>query len=323
MSEAPLIYCYPYTDVGNTYINKNVELWRSLGCVVRRAPGDLWRDRGLARARKTVVLNWYEDWMLGGARPRWISLMIALALLALIRLASPNVVWVRHNFKPHDLAVPHWTNRVLAWALSKVARAVVTHRPVAGLASVVVPHSLVQDGAGSAGRERDIEFLCFGVVRRYKALDVLLRAWPQDRPLLILGKSNDAALSAELLAIIAERGLRVRWENRFIPDDELNDALLRTRYVVLAHEDKSMIVSGAFYHAIACGANVLIREGEFARYNAGIHSFVDTFNMQTLAQKMLELPYVAPDAVVREAQRSYGDDVCRQSWARLFNGRLR
>jgi hypothetical protein len=114
----------------------------------------------------------------------------------------------------------------------------------------------------------------------------------------------------------------VHWDNRFIPDQELNDALLRTQYVVLAHEDKSMIVSGAFYHAIACGANVLIRDGEFAHYNAAIHSFVSTFDMQTLAQKIAELPYVAPESVVREAQRSYGDDVCRVSWAKLFNRRL-
>lgn len=319
MSAVPLIYCYPYTDVGNTYINKNVDLWRSLGCEVRRCPGDLWRDRSLPRARKTVVLNWYEDWMLGGSRPRWISLMIALALLLWVRVATANIIWVRHNFKPHDLARPHWANQLLAWVLGKTARVVVTHRPVPGLASVVVPHSLVQDGAGSGQHERDIEFLCFGVVRRYKALDTLLQAWPPERPLLILGKSNDAELTAGLQAIIAERGLRVRWENRFIPDQELNDALLRTKYVVLAHEDKSMIVSGAFYHAIACGANVLIREGEFARYNAGIHSFVGTFDMQTLAQNMLDLSYVAPEAVVQEAQRTYGDDVCRQSWARLFS----
>jgi glycosyltransferase involved in cell wall biosynthesis len=315
-SDGDVIYCYPYTDVGNTYINKNVTLWRSLGRAVR-STRELWRDRKLARDRKTIVLNWYEDWMLGGSRPQIVSLTIALAMLGFFWLSSSNIIWVRHNFKPHDLARPRPANRVLAWALGKLARTIVTHRPVSGLTSTVVPHSLVQDG-GALDAQRDIEFLCFGVVRRYKALDVLLQAWPVERPLVILGKSNDAELTAALQAIIAERGLQVRWENRFIPDDELNDALLRTRYVVLAHEDKSMIVSGAFYHAIACGANILIRAGQFADYNAGIHPFVTTFHMEQLAQDIQQLRYVAPEQVVAAAQQHYGDDICLQSWARLF-----
>lgn len=312
-----IIYCYPYTNIGNAYINKNVALWRSLGCTVRAFPGGLWPDRRLPRARKTVVLNWYEDWMLGGTRPQWVSLAFALSLLLLFRVSAANMIWVRHNFKPHEQVRPRWSNRILAWALGRLADTVVTHRPVAQLASTVVPHTLVQDGA-DLGAERDIEFLCFGLVRRYKALDVLLQAWPQERALVIMGKSSDVELTASLNAIIAARGLNVRWENRYIPDQELNEALLRTKYVVLAHEDKSMIVSGAFYHAIACGANVLIRAGQFADYNAGLHSFVSTFTMETLAQDMQRLHYVAPQAVQAEAQRSYGDEVCRLSWAKIF-----
>jgi hypothetical protein len=315
-SDGEVIYCYPYTDVGNTYINKNVALWRSMGRAVR-STGELWRDRKLARARKTVVLNWYEDWMLGGSRPQVVSLAVALAMLVFFRLSSANIIWVRHNFKPHDLAQPRLANRVLAWALGKVARTVVTHRPVPGLASTVVPHSLVQEG-GALDAVRDIEFLCFGVVRRYKALDALLSAWPVERSLVILGKSNDVELTAALHAIIAERSLQVRWENRFIPDEELNAALLRTRYVVLAHEDKSMIVSGAFYHAIACGANILIRAGQFADYNAAIHPFVTRFHLETLAADIAQLRPVAPAEVAAAAWRHYGDDTCLQSWARLL-----
>lgn len=319
MSKAPVIYCYPFIDVGNTYINKNVALWRSLGFVVKSCPKDLWHDIQLPRSSKVIVLNWYEDWMLGGTRPRLISLMLAVALLFFFWLTAANIIWVRHNFKPHDLDKPRLTNFILAFFLGRLAKTIVTHRPVSALRSTVVPHSLVLDMV-AAGKVRDIEFLCFGVVRKYKALDTLLQAWPVECSLVIMGKSSDQELTNRLNGIIAERQLNVRWENRFIPDDELNDALCRTRCVVLAHEDKSMIVSGAFYHAIACGANILIRAGEFADYNAKVHSFVRTFEMDRLREDIANMEYVAPEDVIKEAKRNYGDEICSQSWAKIFNG---
>lgn len=315
MNEKPVIYCYPIK--ANAYIAKSINLWQSMGYNVRSCWKDLWRDRRAPRRDKIVILNWYEDWMFQSSRPKVLSLVWACALVLYFRVASSGIIWVRHNFKSHvagRVSIPH---RILIALLKATARRTVTHRPVAQFGSVVIPHPLVVLPEHVAP-ERDIEFLWFGMVRRYKALDQLLQIWPAERRLLILGRSDEAQLTAELQAIIASRKLNVDWQDRYIPDDELNEVLSRTKYVVMSHEDQSMIVSGVFYHAIAQGANILIRDSEFARATSAMHDFVHVYEDVTLADAMVQLQHTPPQRVVAAARQAYGDEPCRSAWETLF-----
>jgi glycosyltransferase involved in cell wall biosynthesis len=193
---------------------------------------------------------------------------------------------------------------------------VITHRPVPSIGSSVIPHPLVIDPVHEPQGTRDIEFLWFGMVREYKGLENLLRLWPGDQPLLMLGKSQDPALSARLRGIIATRNLaRVVWQDRFIPDEELNALLRRARFVVLAHDDQTIIVSGAFYHAIACGANVIVRDSEFGRFAAGQHGYAHLVDLADLQASLARLDYVPPARIQHDAARLYGDWACRIAWS--------
>jgi glycosyltransferase involved in cell wall biosynthesis len=316
MSEARHIYCYPFTDVGNSYINKNIELWRSMGYHVSACPGGVLRDWRVPRARKTIILNWYEDWMLRSRRRPLLSLLWAALLLGLFALSASNLIWVRHNHHPHDTFARSRARRILVFLLGKAASSVITHRAVPGIDSRVIPHPLVIDPAHAATAARDIEFLWFGMVREYKGLENLLRLWPGRKPLLMFGKSADPALSARLRGVIAGRGLaHVAWHDRFIPDDELNQLLRRARFVVLAHDDQTIIVSGAFYHAIACGANVIVRDSDFGRHAAGLHSYAHLVDLADLEAGLAGLGYVASAYIQEDAARLYGDGACRAAWA--------
>jgi hypothetical protein len=316
MNAAKHIYCYPFTDVGNSYINKNVELWRSMGYVVGACPDALLRDWRVPRARKVIVLNWYEDWMLRARRSPLLSLAWAALLLAVFVVSAKNLVWVRHNHQPHDAKNRSAARSILVFLLARAANTVITHRAVPGIDSRVIPHPLVIDPAHAATATRDIEFLWFGMVREYKGLENLLRLWPGPKPLLMFGKSADPALSARLRGVIAGRGLaHVAWHDRFIPDDELNLLLRRARFVVLAHDDQTIIVSGAFYHAIACGANVIVRDSDFGRYAAGQHSYAHLVDLANLEAGLAGLGYVPSAHIQHDATRLYGDGACRAAWA--------
>ena len=318
MNDSKYIYCYPFTDVGNSYINKTIRIWQSMGHVVKACPDGLITDWRLPRAHKTIVLNWYEDWMLRSKRPAWLNLLWSLALLSMFSLSARNIIWIRHNYQSHDTQGRSITRRVLIFFLTRVASSVVTHRPVKDIASIVVPHPLVINPANLSTAERDIDFLWFGMVREYKRLDALLSDWPADRKLLLLGKASDKSLSKRLLKIIDDRQLKAEWQDRFIPDDELNHYLSRTKFVVLSHDDQSIIVSGAFYHAIASGANVVVRKSEFGSFAANQHHYVHLVDLSPMNTELDHLNYVPASTVKRDATIHYGDVECCTAWAKVI-----
>jgi glycosyltransferase involved in cell wall biosynthesis len=248
-----------------------------------------------------------------------ISLLWALLLLGVFATSAKTLVWVRHNYQPHDSQVRSLAHRVLVFLLGKAASSIITHRPVANIASDVIPHPLVIDPLRQSPTARDVEFVWFGMVREYKGLENLLRLWPSDKSLLMLGQSHDPALSARLHGIIAERGLvNVVWHDRFIPDDELNQVLRRAKFAVLAHEDQTIIVSGAFYHAIACGANVIVRDGDFGRFVARQHCYAHLVNLSDLQAGLEQLDYVPATRIQDDAAMHYGDLACRRAWASVL-----
>jgi beta-1,4-mannosyltransferase len=321
----PVIYCYPDAGSanGSLYLAGNRKIWQLLGYRTRDLMPAVGWGWLAGRSGRIVVLNWFEDYMLVNQRPLGLRLLRALALLLLVRVGARRVLWVRHNFRPLALPGRPWPHAVLIRCLGRLCDQVITHRPVPGLRSVVLPHTLPEvEPAGVHVAERDIEFLWFGQVRRYKALQDLLGQWPAGRRLVVLGRSQDEALSAEINGIIRRRGLAVAWDNRFIEGHELNAALRRTRFVVIWHAEQSMIVSGVFYHAIGFGANVLIRDGEFARHVASKHRFVHTYAEGSLPARLDALVPVPADDVAAQAAQAYGTERCKAAWqAALENTR--
>jgi len=319
MVQKKIIYIFPTESVDNAYHNKNIFAWRNMGFYVKDFSVKLYMDLKIARKHKTLILNWYEDYMLYNDRPQWVSLSWAVLLLLFGRIFVKKIIWVRHNHKPHHIEKPTWAYKALISILPLVSRFVVTHSDVTEFDSQVAPHPLNTIDSTKIKINRDIEFLWFGSIAKYKALDLLLLAWPKDKKLVIAGKSNDNELTARLLEIIHSNNLEVEWENKFISNAELDDIICRSKYVVLAHEDKSMIVSGAFYHAISCGANILIRNGEFSNKMSNKHKFVTTFQLYQLHDIISHLIYIHPNEVVYEANENYGDSKVYAFWDKILN----
>lgn len=92
--------------------------------------------------------------------------------------------------------------------------------------------------------------LCFGLVRPYKGVDVLIEAFHElpDAELWIVGRplGVDLGQLRELAAPLADR---VRFVPRFVPDSELPAYFRRADVVVLPHRDAEQ--SGVLYAALA------------------------------------------------------------------------
>jgi D-inositol-3-phosphate glycosyltransferase len=107
------------------------------------------------------------------------------------------------------------------------------------------------------GLEGDVAVF-FGYVRRYKGLDVLLRAWPRVRArrpatLVVGGEFYEDA--APYRALAAAAGDSVRLLDRYLPDDEVEALLKAADVVVLPY--RSATQSGVTHVAYALGVPVI------------------------------------------------------------------
>jgi len=110
--------------------------------------------------------------------------------------------------------------------------------------------------------------LCFGLLRPYKGIDVLLDAWRRlqaDAELWIVGMPR-----MDLAPLRAAAPRSVRWVPRFVADDELGAYFERADLVVLPYREIDQ--SGVLFTALAFGAPLLLSDvggfGDVARQGA-------------------------------------------------------
>jgi glycosyltransferase involved in cell wall biosynthesis len=105
------------------------------------------------------------------------------------------------------------------------------------------------------GGDRPV-ILSFGVIRPYKGVDVLLRAFAElrDAELWIVGRPLGADL-AELHRLAAAAPGPVRMLTRYVPDAEVPAIMRRADVVVLPYRDADQ--SGVLYTALAFGKAIV------------------------------------------------------------------
>lgn len=310
------IYLYPQESGENLYLSMCKKAWQTLGYQVNVMPTSPWNFLNSLR-KDVAVLNWFED-RLGHADNQTIAFIKACVLVALIRLRFRRVVWVRHNLKPHNEHSVRFYN-LLKRVLDRISDRVVTHRRVNGIDSLAMPHPLYPFDPDwiMSEQNRDIEYLYFGAVKRYKGLASLLQEWPVDKPLYMAGRCDDQQLRDELNGIIEERQLKVLWENKFLEYEELCRLIGRSQYVLIPHVDESMIVSGAFYHAVSGGANVLVADNDFYHEYLAPLPYVNSIGS---TMDGAEMPvYVNPEVIREDAAKKWGIEAVAEAWRHVLN----
>jgi glycosyltransferase involved in cell wall biosynthesis len=111
--------------------------------------------------------------------------------------------------------------------------------------------------------------LCFGLLRPYKGIELLLEAWEgiREAELWIVGmpRMDVAAISARIQALGAEAG--VRFVPRFIPEGDLPAYFRRADLVVLPYREIDQ--SGVLFTAMAFGKALLLSDvGGFPELDA-------------------------------------------------------
>lgn len=240
----------------------------------------------LWRRRRTVGLlhfHWPEAYYRYGARRRdaftsWSLLALFLLRLAAARALGYRIAWTIHQVRPHESASA-LLERIAGRALAAASDVLLAHdtstanraRAVLGRPAdrvAVVPHGSYV-GVYPEGRPREIvraelgvapdsfTFLCFGDLRAYKEIELLLDAFAAaaltNATLVLAGGSRSEQLTR--LVREAEADSRVRTQLGFVPEAAVAELFGACDVAVLPRGDGG--TSGSLILALSLGLPVV------------------------------------------------------------------
>jgi glycosyltransferase involved in cell wall biosynthesis len=224
---------------------------------------DMLRYRRAARAADVVHFQWLTVQHVDGALLPAGRPLVLTAHDILPREARPGQrAAQRRLYDRFDAIVVHSEHgrRRLIGELGVDAQRVhvIPHGVLEHLAAGATVTTTAIDGAASArppfATDRPV-VLCFGLMRPYKGIDLLLEAWRsiEDAELWIAG-----APRMDISALRATAPQGVRFVPRFIGDDELPAYFRRADLVVLPYREIDQ--SGVLFTALAFGKPLLLSD---------------------------------------------------------------
>lgn len=353
------IYYFPFNHV-NRYVELSKHSLSELGYQVK-SYRKLYSIANLCkRKHNTVLLNWFEDRpyrkSLSPAK-QYLELLRTLLAIIMMPLFCRRVIWIRHNYLPHNLAdgLTHnlpsglaqnadqsppdngdvvvkqpLSHRLSCYLLGRLASEVVCMEKTP-FATATVPHPLYRtdvqieqaiSATQSIGQgvsdDLQLDYVFFGCIKPYKKVHELLECWPVALRLDLLGYCADKHYAQQLNDIIVRRDLLVRWQNKYVDDQVLNHVLGKTRYVIMPHQDDSMISSGTFYHGASYGTNFLCFASKFASEKKQQHPFVHLVDKTRLEQDLASINYMPRTQVIAQSLSCYGQTAQQQAWQKLL-----
>jgi len=312
------VFMYPHRSQ-NDFLDLNKKALNKLGYNVQ--PTDVNFVRYLATKPKQgiVILNWVEDRVYGRSYKRVVQYFFKMiALVIFSKLFAKHVVWIKHNYRPHNSSGSIKRFKFICGLYSLLKIKPVSLEKYFSSPSLVhplyKPDTELQKDLEIGDQKYTNDILFFGGIKPYKNLDLVLLNWPVSLSLTIAGKCSDPVYTQKLNSIIRERELSITWDNRFLSDSELNELLQSSRFVLLPHSDGTMISSGSFYHAIGEGCNILINESEFGRVKSEQHAFVHLTDVKSLSTEKLESIFMPKRKVLKEVIACYGEDKVIDAW---------
>ncbi|EIZ1360375.1 hypothetical protein MOS07_000586 [Vibrio vulnificus] len=302
-----MIFVYPSGLSQNKYIDNIIQVWEKCGHSVVS-----WKSIRPFQRKSIGIISFMEDELYSSNRFFLLTLVKVLTISIVFRICTAKLIWIRHNIKPHNVDYPPKVYRLFCRWLKFISNNVVTHEIESRVyATDYIPHPLYNLNLRSSTNNRTIEYLIFGQVKRYKGIAEFLNRWPIDKQLLILGNCTDKCYRDEIYRIIDSMP-NVKFDCRYIPSTELDEVLLNTKYVILPHEDNSMIVSGSFFHAVSAGTNIIMSRSGFAEKMNNRFSFVSINDFDGNL-------YISPHVVTQEAKKYNGESILISKWNVLFN----
>ncbi|MET0694732.1 MAG: glycosyltransferase [Propionibacteriaceae bacterium] len=260
--------------------------------------------------------HWPEILVAGRTAPRALARqLLTLALLLRLRLTRTPIVRTLHNLKRPE-GISRRENAILALFERQTTLLILLNSstpPPAGKATATVLHGHYRDWFARYPQPDPVpgRLSYFGLIRRYKGVDVLLRAFREltgDVSLRVAGKPSSGELAQSLTALAADDP-RVRLDLAFVPDEELARVACEGELVVLPYRE--MHNSGGALTALSLNRPVLVPANEVndqlsAEVGPGwVHSYAGELSADQLRSTL---------EAVHTTDRTDRPDLSRREW---------
>ena len=321
MKKKAKVYLFPFELESNNYILETKSILSGGSFEVVAFPSSLKSiynvviNKVFKKERAVIIFNWLEDAPSQSNNP-FTKFLICCSYLFLSKILFSKIVWVRHNFKPHNQCYIFYY-KCLKYLLYNISNERVSHRPLKNY--TYIPHPMYPLPVSEFSDIRKNDFLIFGSIKKYKGVYELLCCWPKDKKLVIAGKCSDPELINDIEQKIRERCLSVIWHNEFVDDGDLDLLILDTKVVVLSHISSEMIVSGVFFHAASLGTTIVQRNNCFAHWCNSEFTFSSIFELKTIKSDLEKVNVVDPMVINLELNKFSGVDVLTHKWGDLLS----
>ena len=273
----------PFTNAHNAYVPRMHEILGRFGHVERfmrprQFLDEVKRGRGRFQRYDATVFNWIENEFVDEATGTLPAINIVKVFLKTLvaRLLSRRLILVRHNTYPHTVKLGHErAAEALVDRYERMFHVVFSHSG-AHLEGkrLYCPHPLywqekqsadVSDSSILSELPGDY-FVVFGRIAPYKQVIEMIRGFPAERQLVIIGSVTDKAYGAE----VAEAAQRpnVLYRPGYLTDAQAQRIITGSQGIVMAHAGDNTVVSGSFFFAMSLPVPVLAVETPFLNWVA-------------------------------------------------------
>ena len=329
------IFC-PNHDSSNESINKEVRFLNELG-VETLDFSDFKKKPWKLSALSFVNLNWYDD-INETNRLRAIQIAIKKVLtISLLRLLNVKIIYTLHNKVAHDGKSPKENMFLKKYIMRRADIIALLSKKSKEYAIELIGNKYVKNNFFYVGHpaycsdinvnyspKGVVTFLYYGMVRPYKNIELLIEAWKEadlyNANLVIAGKPINESYGKNIIET-AKEIKNIKLILRYIKNDELDNLINDSTYIICPLDKKSSMNSGTLVKAFCMKKCIIIPDIEMT-YDYDLDSmFVYSYtsyedHKEKLKEKIkqaLQLYNDNPEKVVQMGEKLYSDFMAMNS----------
>lgn len=268
------------------------------------------------RRYDSFFVNWIDSGLINRkGNVGVVNTLIVFLKLALFKIISKKVIFIRHNFYPHDVNEDSISKaKKYVDKIERFCGNAIVHSPLAvSEYRIYIPHPLYKYPIIRNELPSTIDldtYIIFGRITKYKRIEDVINIFPKDKKLIVAGSCEDIQYVNYLKSI---SGDNIIINDGYITDADAVKLISRTQGVIINHSERDMIVSGSFFYALTLGMRILCVETEFMNWvsrSFGTDVVITYPNVVSLIAGLNEIPDRMPynEKLITKINDDFGDE---------------
>ncbi|HCC6008268.1 TPA: hypothetical protein N3A27_005327, partial [Klebsiella pneumoniae] len=210
--------------------------------------------------RKDIaIINWLENGFVSkNGEISYLGTIRVFIILLLLKLRFKKLLYVKHNHYPHNIKTKNIKTVIsLMKIIVRVSDSVVVHSPTE-VNLTYLPHPLYRYPLELSQniQSPDVDkYIIFGRITRYKKIEDVILAFPDNKKLIIAGGCEDRGYLSFLEELVKDKS-NIIIKGYFHSDKDAANLIKGCNGLILSHSNEEMIVSGSFFYSLTIGVKV-------------------------------------------------------------------